>query len=270
MSKLKNYYLKRCQETGIPADQYDIEAHADETLTYEENVNILEKDYFSKLEDPLDLDIRDYKSQQEKTAVQKETKSQNKTTTQILDNHRTIAVFGDRDTAKTSLVLHWLKEYKGSKKIVLYAYPETQDTTQYDRIYSIPELMLVKNSIIFMDEMQKYVKFYDSKANSDILEILAIMAHKGNTLIFTTPLTQFITKAFDGFLDAIAYKQLLDLGCLKNGSKAKRLLKINKDLCRDKCNQWSLNLKKDEYIFIGDKNNFFGTFENPEIVKAWQ
>lgn len=181
----------------------------------------------------------------------------------ILDSVRTIAVLGDRDTGKTNLVFSLLKNYKGNKEIVLYAYPNPRG---YRNIYSLQELASTQNAIVFMDELQNHIKFYSKNTNDAFLELLATMAHNNNTLIFTTPMSQFITKSLDVFIDCFVYTKMLDMGSLKNGSKAKRLLQENSF---KEITPWGVNLFKGEYILISEYKRGKFYFENQNIPKDW-
>ena len=120
-----------------------------------------------------------------------------------------------------------------------------------------------------MDELQKHIKFYQRSMNDEFLELLSTMAHNDNTLIFTTPMSQFITKSLDCFIDGFVYTRISDLAQLKNGSKAKRLLQAFSCL---RISKRTLRLNKGEYLQIVDSQestNGIHTFKNPRIKKAW-
>lgn len=185
-----------------------------------------------------------------------------------LDKIRTIGVIGDRDKGKTSVVYNLLKNYTGTKEIVLYAYPDT--TWKYRQIHTLAELELLTNSIVFMDELQKHIKFYQKRMNEDFLDLLSTLAHNNNTLIFTTPMSQFITKALDCFIDGFIYVKISDLEQLKNGSKVKRLLQ---SFSSERISRRTLRLEIGEYLQIIDgceDTNGLHSFENPNIKKAWR
>ena len=131
-----------------------------------------------------------------------------------LDGVRTLAVLGDRDNGKTSLVFTLLKAYRGKREIVLYAYPD--EVEDYRQIHTLNELELLTDSIIYMDELQQHIKFYQKRTSDEFLELLAVLAHNNNTLIFTTPMSQFITKALDCFIDGFIYVRITDMAQLKN------------------------------------------------------
>jgi len=180
-----------------------------------------------------------------------------------LDKVRTVAILGDRHTGKTNLAFSILKSYNGDKQLVTYAYPINVGLKQ---IYSLEELAQLTNSIVFMDELQKHIKFYNKRTNEDFLELLSVMAHNNNVLIFTTPMSQFITKALDVFIDCFVYTKMLDLGVLKNGSKAKRWLQSNSF---QQITKWGVNLNIGEYLLISDNLRGLFTFKDMGIKKDW-
>ena len=178
-----------------------------------------------------------------------------------LDEVRTIAVLGDRNTGKSNLLFHLISSYSGEREIVMYSYPKE---TKYRQIYSLEELAQTTNAIVIMDELQKHIKFYQKRTSEDFLDLLAVMAHNNNTLVFTTPMSQFITKALDVFIDCYVYTRIRDLAVLKNGSKAKRLLQGNSFQVITK---WGVNLKTGEYLLISDVCKGLFTFEDQGIGK---
>jgi len=183
-----------------------------------------------------------------------------------LDNVRTLGILGDRDFGKTSIVFSLLKNYKGTREIVLYGYPKNFG---YKQIHTLAELELTTNSIVFMDELQKHIKFYQKRMADEFLELLSVMAHNNNTLIFTTPMSQYITKALDCFIDGFVYVQISDLAQLKNGSKAKRLLQ---EFSCPRISKRTLRLERGEYLQIVDgleETNGLHRFTNPRIGKDW-
>lgn len=185
-----------------------------------------------------------------------------------LDKIRTLGILGDRDNGKTSVVFDLLRSYKGKREIILYSYPDL--SFGYRQIHTLQELELLTNSIVFMDELQKHIKFYQKRTSDEFLELLSTIAHNGNTLIFTTPMSQFITKALDCFIDGFIYVRISDFDQLKNGSKAKRLLQ---SFSSERISRRTLRLEKGEYLQVVDgceNTNGLHTFDNPKVRKAWR
>jgi len=181
-----------------------------------------------------------------------------------IDNYRTIAIIGDRNRGKTNLMFNLINNYKGNREIVFYGYPKE---LEYKQIYSLEELAQTTDSIIVMDELQNHIKFYRKATNDAFLELLAVLAHNNNTLIFSTPMSQFITKALDVFIDAIIYVNISDMASLKNGSKAKRLLQQNSFTC---INRWGVNLPIGKYLLLSDYEKGVYDFSFQNVGKDWR
>ena len=184
-----------------------------------------------------------------------------------LDEIKTLGVLGDRHNGKTSVMFDLVKKYKGKREIILYGYPV--NIYGYRQIHTLQELELLTDKIVLMDELQKHIKFYQKRMNDEFLEILSTMSHNNNTLIFTTPMSQFITKALDCFIDGFVYVRISDMGQLKNGSKAKRLLQ---EFSSIRISKRTVRLNKGEYLQIIDgqeDTNGIHKFSNPNIKKVW-
>lgn len=188
-----------------------------------------------------------------------------------LDEVRTVGILGDRNQGKTNYMFWLADKYKGERQIVFYAYPNKQLLKHlgYKWIHTLNELELLTNSIIFMDELQKHIKFYQKRTSDDFLELLSVIAHNNNTLVFSTPMSQFITKALDVFIDGFAYVKISDMATLKNGSKSKRLLQ---EFSCERISKRTLRLKIGEMLQIVDgqeDTNGLIKFPNMAIGKDW-
>ena len=139
-----------------------------------------------------------------------------------LDEVKSVAILGDINTCKTNLAFSMLREYKGDRQIYLVGYPKQIDN--FKTISNFQDLFKLTDSIIFIDEIQKYIKIYDRRANYDLMELISLFAHNNNTLIFSTCLSQFISKSIEGYIDCWDLTRILDIKSLKNGSKAKRII----------------------------------------------
>lgn len=184
-----------------------------------------------------------------------------------LDKIRTVGILGDRNFGKTSIMFRLAKEYKGTRTIYFYGYPKTD--IPYKIIHQLAELELLTDAIVFMDELQKHIKFYEKNKSNQFLELLSVLAHNNVTLIFSTPMSQFINKALDCFLDGFIYVRITDMGALKNGSKAKRLLQ---EFSCSRISARTIRLDAGEFLQIIDgceDSNGLHKFENPGIGKDW-
>ena len=189
-----------------------------------------------------------------------------------LDEIKSVVILGDINTCKTNLAIHLLREYKkqgGERQIYLVGYPKQID--DFKTISFFKDLFKLTDSIIFIDEIQKYINIFDRRKVHELIELISFFAHNNNTLIFSTCLSQFITKAIESYVDCWEITRIMDLNGLKNGGKPKRIIN---DLTNYKCNKWSLALLKGEYIEHSDLNssdeNGIKTFKDQGIGKDWR
>jgi len=189
-----------------------------------------------------------------------------------LDKVRTMGILGDRNFGKSNYMFYLADSYEGDRRIVFYGYPNKKLIKQlgYTNIHTLAELELLTDSIIFMDELQNHIKFYQKRTSDEFLELLAVIAHNNNTLIFTTPMSQFITKALDVFIDGFAYVRISDMSTLKNGSKAKRLLQ---DFSCNRISKRTVRLQPGEVLQIVDgqeSTNGINKFPDMKVGKDWR
>ena len=186
-----------------------------------------------------------------------------------LDETDSIAICGDRNSGKTNLGFHLLNNYNGERKTYIYGYPKPH--RKHTLISEWGELLRLENAIIFIDELNRYVKLYDRKANTELMELLSFISHQKNTLIFTTQLSQFITKGVEASIQTWLIKQL-DVQSLKNGCKIKRILQ-NTAHPRIMANR-AMHLKENEYIAYDTKMpvgfNGLHTFPFQNVGKDWR
>lgn len=188
-----------------------------------------------------------------------------------LDNVRTIGILGDRNFCKTNYMFYLADRYKGDRDIVFYGYPNKKLMKElgYKVIHTLNELELLTNAIIFMDELQKHIKFYQKRTSDEFLELLSVIAHNNNTLVFSTPMSQFISKGLDVFIDGFCYVRISDMATLKNASKAKRYLQ---DFSSERISKRTVRLEKGELLQIVDgqeDTNGLIKFPNMNIQKDW-
>lgn len=185
-----------------------------------------------------------------------------------LDLVKSVCILGEVDSGKTNLGFWYLKNYKGKRKIYLLGYPKKIEG--YMNLNSFEDIFKLKDSIIYCDELQKFIKVYDRKSNYLLMELISLFAHKNNTMIFSTQVTQFVTRGVEAFIDVWAIKSI-DLASLKNGSKPKRIIYRLFDPRRT---EWYLSLDKSEFYEYSEKNeigqNKIKTFPNMGITKDWR
>lgn len=185
-----------------------------------------------------------------------------------LDKVRSVCILGEIDSGKTNLAFYYMNSYKGTRQKYLFGYPI--EVEGYISIATWGDLLKIKDGIIFIDEIQRLIRTYDKKANIQLMEMISLFSHKNNTLIFTTQLSQFVTKGIEAFIDVWAIKHI-DLETLKNGSKPKRIIQR---LSYPKKNNWVLDLEPNEWFEYSEKNglgeNKIKRFEFQGINKDWR
>lgn len=258
--RLMMRYIKHCQEMGIASDLYDINAKIDSNIDYWENWNLIEED-LNKINGTL-------QQQQIKNVKMELAKPESIKFEIDLDMTDSVAVLGDRNSGKTNLSFYLMNKYKGKKQKYLFGYPK--DIDGYKHLSDWGDIYKVTDSIIFIDEIQRYIKIYDKRANSQLLEFISFLAHQNNTLIFTTQLSQFITKGVEASIQTWCIKEL-DVGSLKNGCKVKRILRNTKDpRITDEAMAININefVAYDKTMPIGF--NGIHTFDDQSIGKDWR
>jgi len=184
-----------------------------------------------------------------------------------LDKIRSLAIIGNLDQGKTNLMFYYANSYKGERQKYLFGYPK--EMKGFKSLSNWEDILKIRNGIILIDEINQFIKVYDNKSNYKLMELISLFAHKNNTLIFTTQLSQFITRGVEAFIDCWAIKRI-DLELLKNGCKSKRLIQR---LSYSKKNDWVLDLEQNEFYEYSEKNeigeNKIKTFPFQKIKKDW-
>lgn len=263
VEQLRIKYIQWCQVNKFDSDLFDFNSELDMSLTYWEAWNNIE-DKLSVLKDNGNLQKKQI------TAIKDRELQENKTPAFKIDLDLTdsVAIVGDRNSGKTNLAFSLMNNYKGKRKKYLYGYPK--QIKGYLTISTWTDILKISDGVIFIDEIQRYIKLYDRKANIELMELLSFLAHQRNTLIFNTQLSQFITKGVEATIQTWLVKQL-DVQSLKNGCKIKRILK---ETANPKITDKGMALVINEYI-AWDNNMPLGfsgihTFEDQNVGKDWK
>src|SRR3990167_324809 len=112
-----------------------------------------------------------------------------------LDKTDSVAIVGNRNSGKTNLAFAFMNDYKGSKTKYLFGYPK--EVEGYITISHWEDVFKITDAVVFIDEIQRYIKFYETKANYELMEFMSFLQHNKVTIIFTTQLSQFITKGVE-------------------------------------------------------------------------
>jgi hypothetical protein len=185
-----------------------------------------------------------------------------------LDKVKLVSIVGDLNTGKTNLAIYLLREYQGNRKIYLLGYPKPID--KFKVLQKKQEIDKLQNAIIFIDELSRFFPLKGNHSNDYFLELVRLTWHNNMTIIFTTQLSQDLTKKMESFIDGFLFTRIDDLRSLKNGSRIKNTVLDFADIRRTTN---SLLLAAGEYMEysvtneIGDNGVKSFPFQN--IGKDW-
>ena len=249
-------------EKGKDPMSFDWDAEIDSSLTIQEARN-------QAIEQLKQMGIEPETTKKENYEEWHNRKQMEQNETINLDKINSLAIIGDTGTAKTNLAIYHLRKYEGTRQIYSLGYPKQID--DFKNLSAFSDVCRLTDSIIFVDELSKYIHVYDRNSNYQLMELISLFEHQNNTLIFTTQLSQFITRGIEAFIDCWNLTRMNDLATLKNGSKPKRIIQ---NTMHPKCNKWSLALDNGEFLEFSEKNeighNGIKKFENQGIKKDWK
>lgn len=189
-----------------------------------------------------------------------------------LDKVKLVAIIGDIGSGKTNLAVHLLRKYReggGKKQICILGYPRQID--DFKKLTTTQSIEKEKNSIIFIDELTKFFPI-KHKTNTEFMNIVRVLGHSGNVIIFSSQLSQDLTRQMEAFVDGFCITRIRDLRTLKNGSKIKNIVT---DFYDPRRTNKMLNLKPGEYLEDADYYDLSGeqcdvkTFDFQNIGKDW-
>ena len=160
-----------------------------------------------------------------------------------LDKTRLVAIVGDMNSGKTNLAVHIMRAYKGDRKIYTLGYPKQIDG--FASLNKKRDINKLSNSIICIDELSKFFPVVSRRTPQDFISLVRVLAHKNNTIITTTQLSQDLTKTMEAFVDTFLITRLADLRFLKLGSKIKFAVQDCADI---RMNGEALDLIPGEYL----------------------
>lgn len=187
-----------------------------------------------------------------------------------MENNKPTAILGNPGTGKTNLMIFLAKQSLKTKKYLL-GYPSSIEG--FINLNDLRDLSRIHDCVVCVDELDEIIPFYDKRSNDSLRRLLKFTEHNNIELIFTTQLSQFVTKMVSALVPRWAITQI-DIFELKNGSKPKRILleyikcpkHINKEV--------GMSLPIGQYVWYNDsaqpgENGIF-EFPNQDIDKAWK
>jgi len=145
-----------------------------------------------------------------------------------LDKVRTIAIYGNTGTGKTSLAFNILQLYKDDKKIYLIKHPKPEllEEFGYKNLRSLEELERLQDCVIYWDEPQLTTSIYDKKSNSIIAKVCSLARQRNITIIISSSDTRVFTKSNEAYFDLWLILDV-DYTMVKQGSKIRKAIKDN-------------------------------------------
>lgn len=142
----------------------------------------------------------------------------------LFDSPRLIGICADVNQGKSNLIyaiLHFLqKKYNfTSQNLFTYALPIS---VGQQKIYSVEELELIENSVIFLDEFYLFLNLDDRKRVKQLAEMMQRIKHANNVLVLCG-LPHNFNKFISSQLEIKIYKQTT-IKNLINGSPMKDVI----------------------------------------------
>ena len=184
-------------------------------------------------------------------------------------NYKPIAILGNPDSGKTTLMLH-LANTSGLEIKYLLGYPEP--IKRFTMLNDMRDLARISDCVVCIDEIDEIIPIYDKRANASLKRLLKFAFHNRIKLIFNTQLSQFVSKMMAALVPQWAITEL-DIFELKNGSKPKRILLDYIKLPQTVNKEVGMRLAKGKYVWYNDYakpgENGIKTFPNLNLRKAW-
>jgi hypothetical protein len=184
-------------------------------------------------------------------------------------NYKPIAIIGNPDTGKTTLMLHLMNESGFDKKYIL-GYPEKIDG--FGKLSDLRDLSRVSDCVVGIDEIDEIIPMYEKRANDALKRVLKFAYHNRIKLIINTQLSQFVSKMMAALIPQWAITEI-DIFELKNGSKPKRILIDYLKIPEVVSKEVGMKLKRGCYVWYNDQaipgENGVYSFPDMHIKKAW-
>ena len=168
----------------------------------------------------------------------------------LFDKPRVIAIIGDINSGKSNLLYHVLNELK-NHKFNLYTYGLKSEIKKAQKIGSLIELELIRNSIIIIDEFYSLFDLDDRGKKRLIEETLRKIHHNNNVLILCG-LPENFKKFISAKVDVYIFKQITYDDFI-NGSRSK---KIATNYCGEERGSFVLTLEKDKALIFPYENHY--------------
>ncbi len=162
----------------------------------------------------------------------------------ILNDIKTIAIYGNCGSGKTALSYHLINLLKDDKKVYFLKHPKPEliEELGYFNLESLEMIEKLQDCVIYLDEPQLVLSIQTKKSNKIISQICSLARQLNITLIISSSDTRVFSKSNEAYFDLWCIKDL-DYDMVKNGSKIKNILRKNA-----KFDPAGLRLDDNEYL----------------------
>ena len=142
-----------------------------------------------------------------------------------LNKVRTIAIYGNIGSGKTSLAYSILELFKPEKKVYFLRHPKPEliEGLGFKNLSSLEKMEGLQDCVVYIDEPQLYISVHDKKTNLIIAKICSLARQLNITLIISSSDTRVFTKHNESFFDLWLVKNL-DYDMVKRGSKIQKII----------------------------------------------
>jgi len=123
----------------------------------------------------------------------------------IFDKPKVIAVCSDVNEGKSNLIYHLITDLKKNYRFSLYSYGLRVDLGER-KIYTLDELEVIKDSIIFIDEFNTLFELDDRTKKRSVESSLRLINHNNNILVLVGTPDNF-RKFISAKVDVILFKR---------------------------------------------------------------
>ena len=187
-----------------------------------------------------------------------------------LTNNQPVACIGDPNQGKTNAMFYLASLIDRDVYPNFYTFGYPKHIEGFTQLSSLGELNKIQDAVLIIDEIQKYFKLYEKKSNEALMEMLSFCEHRNIKLMFSTQLSQFITKQCEAFIPCWCIKRI-NIHTLKNGSTPSRIIKT--EVKHPKISQFGLDLSPGEFIWYNMYGDIGETgiydFPDMKVGKDW-
>jgi len=186
-----------------------------------------------------------------------------------VNDYKPVAILGNPNSGKTNLMFYLASLHSAPKRYIL-GYPT--EVKGFVALSNIQDVSKISECVLLIDEIDEIIPFYEKRSNEALKRLLKFTAHNNIKLIFSTQLSQFVSKMMEALVPQWAITQI-DIFTLKNGSKPKRILIdyvkkpeiINKEI--------GMKLPLGQFVWYNDQGKVGETgiyrFPDMKIGKDW-